>query len=112
MTYYAIGDIIIVSKYKTAGETAKENNMLQVTIKDIKTNEVIYDEQVSMVIMQAAEKNGIRSIRHTSEDASLNDVLNCIETARKAVSDAKGSLSKAFEQAIGRTNFEKGETDE
>lgn len=86
--------------------------MLQVTIKDIKTNEVIYDEQVSMVIMQAVEKDRVRSIRHMSEDASLSDVLNCIKTARNAVSDAKGSLLKAFEQATGRTNFEKGETDE
>ena len=96
MTYYAIGDIIIVSKYKTAGETAKENNMLQVTIKDIKTNEVIYDEQVSMVIMQAAEKDGTRDLRHTTEDASLSDVLGCVKTARKAASDAGDLLSKAL----------------
>ena len=86
--------------------------MLQVTIKDIKTNEVIYDEQVSMVIMQAAENDGIRAIRHTTEDASISDILSCVKSARKASDEANDVLSKAFEQAIGRTNFEKGETDE
>ena len=86
--------------------------MLQVTIKDIKTNEVIYDEQVSMVIMQAAENVGIRAIRHATEDASISDVMNCIETARKAVSDAKNLLSKAFEQAIGDCCLEEGDDDD
>lgn len=65
-----------------------------------------------MVIMQAAEENGIRVIRHMSEDANFDDVLNCSIAANKAALKTKNLLSKAFEQAIGRTNFEKGETDE
>lgn len=74
--------------------------MLQVTIKDTKTNEVIYDEQVSMVLMQAAEENGIRSIRHTSEDASLNDVLSCIKAARGEASKSSDLLLKALGEAF------------
>lgn len=86
--------------------------MLQVTIKDTKTNEVIYDGEVSMVIMQAAEKDGIRAIRHVTKDASLNDVLGCIKTAGKAVSDAKDFLSKALSCAIGDDCFEEGDDDD
>lgn len=86
--------------------------MLQVTIKDTKTNEVIYDGEVSMVIMQAAEKDGIRTIRHTTKDASLDDVLGCIITVRKAASDAGDLLSKALSCAIGDDCFEEGDADD
>ena len=52
--------------------------MLQVTIKDTKTNEVIYDEQVSMIFMQAPEKNGIRSIMaYTRRRAPLRTIAVC-----------------------------------
>lgn len=86
--------------------------MLQVTIKDTKTNEVIYDGEVSMVIMQAAEKDGIRAIRHTTEDASLNDVLNCVKSAVDEASEAKHLVLKAFGQAIGDDCFEEGDDDD
>lgn len=75
--------------------------MLQVTIKDIKTNEVIYDEQVSMVIMQAAEKNGVRAIRHMTKDAGISDMLSCIQTARKEVLESRNILLKGLSQMIG-----------
>lgn len=97
---------------RQAGETARRINMLHITIKDTKSNKVIYDGEVSMVFMQAAEKDGIIAIRHTTEDASLSDVLNCTKTAIKSALDTKDSLSKAVEKAICETNFEKGETDE
>lgn len=86
--------------------------MLQVTIKDTKTNEVIYDGEVSMVFMQAAEKDGIRAIRHTTKDANLNDVLSCMKIAGKVAWDTKDFLSKAFEQAIDETNFDEGNNDD
>lgn len=74
--------------------------MLHVSIKDTKTNEVIYDEEVSMVFMQTAEKDGIRVIRHTTEDADITDIMSCIKALTKAASEAKGVLSQAFEQAF------------
>lgn len=86
--------------------------MLQVTIKDTKTNEVIYDGEVSTVIMQAAEKDGIRAIRHATNDASLNDVLGCIKTAGKTMSDARDFLSKALSCAIGDDCFKEGDDDD
>lgn len=85
--------------------------MLQITIKDAKTNEVIYDGEVSMVIMQAAEKGGIRVIRHTSEDAGLSDILSCLKAARKASDEANDVLSKALSFAIGDDCFEGGDDD-
>ena len=86
--------------------------MLQVTIKDTKTNEVIYDGEVSMVIMQAAEEGGIRAIRYTTEDADISDILSCLKAARKASNEANDLLSKAFEQAIGDDCFEEGDDDD
>lgn len=86
--------------------------MLQVTIKDTKTNEVIYDEQVSMVIMQAAEKDGTRDIRHTTKDASISDILSCFKAARKASDAANAVLSKALSFAIGDDCSEEGDDDD
>ena len=83
--------------------------MLQVTIKDINTNEVIYDGEVSMVIMQAAEKGGIRAIRHMSEDAGLSDILSCFKAARKASDEANDVLSKALRCAIVDDWVDKGD---
>ena len=74
--------------------------MLQVTIKDIKTNEVIYDEQVSMVIMQAAEKDGVRAIRHMTKDAGISDMLSCVQTAGKEVLRTRDILLKGLSQMI------------
>ena len=86
--------------------------MLQVTIKDIKTNEVIYDGEVSMVLMQAAEKGGIRAIRHTTEDADLTDILSCIKAVIEEATKAKHLMSKALSFAIGDDCFEKGDDDD
>lgn len=83
--------------------------MLQVTIKDLKTGETVYDEQVSMVVMQAKEKDGVRSLRHTSEDVDLPDVLMCIAATRKAASDFGDILPKALDEAIARVCAEKDE---
>lgn len=80
--------------------------MLQVTIKDNKTNEVIYDGQVSMVIMQAAEKDGTRSIRHNTEDASIRDVINCVKAVVQEAAEVKQILSEAFVQAIDEINLD------
>ena len=86
--------------------------MLQVTIKDTKTNEVIYDGEVSMVIMQAVEKDGIRAIRHTTEDADLSDILSCFKAARKASNEANEILSKALSFAIDDDCSEEGDDDD
>lgn len=86
--------------------------MLQVTIKDTKTNEVIYDGEVSMVIMQAAEKNGIRAIRHKTEEASLSDVMNCVKSAVEEATEAKHLLSKVLSCAIVDDCFEEGDDDD
>lgn len=53
-----------------------------------------------MVFMQAAEKDGIRVIRHTTEDADIADIMSCIKALTKAASEAKGVLPQAFEQAL------------
>ena len=74
--------------------------MIHVRIEDMNTNEVIYDREVSMVIMQAAAENRIRSIRHASEGASLNDVLNCVEAARGEASKSSDLLLKALGEAF------------
>lgn len=57
-------------------------------------------------------KTGIRTIRHTTKDASLDDVLGCIITVRKAASDAGDLLSKALSCAIGDDCFEEGDADD
>lgn len=74
--------------------------MLQITIKDAKSNEVIYDEQVSYVIMQAAEKDGIRSIRHKTEDASSKAIMGCINAVRTEATEILELLAKAVDEAI------------
>ena len=75
--------------------------MLHITIKDLKTDEVIYDNQVSMVIMQASE-NGcmVRKIRHTTEDAVMEDVLGCVDAAVKEAAEAKSIMLHALGSAI------------
>lgn len=86
--------------------------MLQVTIKDLKTGETVYDEQVSMVIMQTKEKDGVRSLRHVSEDIDLPGVLMCIAAARKAASDLGSILPKALDEAIASVCPKKDEDGE
>lgn len=85
--------------------------MLQVTIKDIKTNEVIYDEQVCMIIMQAIEEKGVRSLRQTSEEADLSDVVACFEAVRQASVDANNVLLKSLNYAMKRACPEEGDAD-
>lgn len=74
--------------------------MLHITIKDLNTNEVIYDEQVSFIVMQAAEKDGTRSIRHKTEDASVNDIMGCINAVRKEATEVLELLAKAVDEAL------------
>lgn len=80
--------------------------MLHVSIKDVKTNEVIYDEEVSMLIMQASEKDGIRTIRHTTEDADIPDIMCCMKALTEAASETKNILSQVFEQVFGLTDVD------
>lgn len=80
--------------------------MLHVSIKDTKTNEVIYDEEVSMLIMVASEKDSIRTIRHMTDDADISDIMCCIKALTKATSEAKNILSQTFEQALGLTDVD------
>lgn len=80
--------------------------MLHITIKDTKTNEVIYDGKVSMVIMQATEKDGVRSIRHKTEDTSICDVINCVKSVVQEAAEVKQILSEAFDQAIDEINLD------
>lgn len=74
--------------------------MLHVSIKDTKTNEVIYDEEVSMLIMLASEKDSIRTIRHMTDDADIPEIMCLTKALTKAASDAKDLLSQAFKQAL------------
>lgn len=80
--------------------------MLHVSIKDTKTNEVIYDEEVSMLIMVASEKECIRTIRHMTDDADTPDIMCCIKALTKAASESKDALSQAFERALGLTDVD------
>lgn len=74
--------------------------MLQITIKDTKSNEVIYDEQVSFIVMQAAEGDGTRSIRHKTEDASANDIMGCINAVRKEAAEILELLANTVDEAL------------
>lgn len=80
--------------------------MLHITIKDTNTNEVVYDSEVSMVIMQAAEKDGIRAIRHRTEDASVGDTVGCVKSAIDEAVEAKQILLSVFEQTIDEINLD------
>lgn len=80
--------------------------MLHITIKDNNTNEVIYDGQVSMVILNATEKDGVRTIRHKTEDASIGDVIKCVKSVVQEAAEVKQLLSEAFIQAIDEINID------
>lgn len=79
--------------------------MLQVTIKDNNTNEVIYDGQVSVINMHATEEDEVRSVWHISNEASLFDMLNCIEAVKKASQDLTNIVAKSINQTIDVTLF-------
>lgn len=76
--------------------------MLHVSIKDTKTNEVIYDEEVSMLIMLASEKDSIRTIRHTTDDAGITEIVCLTEALTREAMEAKVIFSQAFGQALDR----------
>lgn len=78
--------------------------MLHVSIKDTKTNEVIYDEEVSLLIMLASEKDFIRTIRHMTDDASALDVVCLTEALTREASNVEVIHSQAFDQALGLIN--------
>lgn len=80
--------------------------MLHVSIKDTKTNEVIYDEEVSILIMLASEKDRIRTIRHMTDDAGVPDVVCLTEALTREASNVEVILSQVFDQALGLTNFD------
>lgn len=80
--------------------------MLHITIQDNNTNEVIYDGDVSMIIMQGVEKNGIRSIKHRTEDAGVGDMIRCVKSAIDEAAEAKQILLNVLEQAIDRIDFD------
>lgn len=80
--------------------------MLQVSIKDTKTNEVIYDEEVSMIIMLASEKDSIRAIRHVTDDADIPEVMCLTKALTREATEAKNILSQAFKQALGLTDVD------
>lgn len=86
--------------------------MLQITIKDTKSNEVLYDDQVSVILMQAAEKDGVRSIRYITNDSSLTDLMNCVEATKNAVTEAKTVLRKVFERTLAKIVPSEGNDDE
>ena len=86
--------------------------MLQVSIKDTNTNEVIYDNEVSAIIMQAVENDDIRSIQNFTADASVTDIIRCIEATKKAVSAASRSLTKAIDAAIEHVLLDINKTNE
>jgi len=79
--------------------------MLHVSIKDTKTNEVIYDEEVSMLIMLATEKDSIRTIRHTTEDADITEIMCLTKALTKEAKEAK-VLLQVIEQELGLTDVD------
>lgn len=82
--------------------------MLHVSIKNTKTNEVIYDEEVSILIMLAAEKDSIRVIRDMTEDVDIPDIMCLTKALTKEANEARGLLSQAFEQTLGLTDDDNG----
>ena len=78
--------------------------MLQVTIKDTKTNEVIFDDEVSTVVMQAVGREKTSRIKHTSEDAEPFEVFLCtralIQEAEEAKKICSGTLTSVLEKII------------
>lgn len=80
--------------------------MLRITIKDLDKGELIYDNDVSMVIMQAVEKDGIRAIRHKTEDASVSDTFRCVKSAVDEAAEAKQILFNVFAESIDEINLD------
>ena len=86
--------------------------MLHVTIKDTKTNEVVYDNQVTMSIMQAAEKDRVIALSRISNDASLNDIFSCLKVLNEATDNANEMLSGALKIMVGSQFFDKSKYDD
>lgn len=80
--------------------------MLHVTIKDTKTNEVIFDNEVCAIAVQAVGREKTVRIRHTTEDAEPMDAFLCARAVIQEASEAKKIFSDALEKAVGKTYFE------
>lgn len=80
--------------------------MLHVTIKDTKTNEVIFDNDVSAVAMQAVDRENTSRIRHTSEDADPFDVFLCTRALIQEAEEAKEICSGALKSVLEKSNFD------
>lgn len=76
--------------------------MLQVTIKDIKTNEVIFDDEVSVVAMQAVGRENITRLRHKAEGASELDIFPCHKALMAEASEVKNLYSEAVQRALDK----------
>ena len=66
--------------------------MLQVTIKDDKTNEVIFDKEVFAIAVQAVDRKNTSRLRHASEDAKPFDVVLCARAVIQEAEDAKKNI--------------------
>ena len=79
--------------------------MLHVTIKDTITNEVILDNEVCTIAVQAVGREKTVRIRHTTKDAVPMDVFLCAKALIQEASEAKKIISDALEKAVGKTYF-------
>ena len=82
--------------------------MLHVTIKDTTKNEVIFDDEVSAIAMQAVGRKNITRLRYTVEDADPLDTLSCHNALMAEASEVKNLFSKAFDQAFSQIGNEGG----
>lgn len=80
--------------------------MLHVTIKDTTTDEVIYDNDVSAIALQAVDREKTSRLRHTSEDAEPADVFLCTRATIQEAKEVKKIISDAIEKEVGKTYFE------
>ena len=70
--------------------------MLHVTIKDTKTNEVIFDNEVSTVAMQAVGREKTSRIRYMTEDAEPFEVFLCTRALIQEAEETKKICSDAL----------------
>lgn len=75
--------------------------MLQVTIQDTVTNEVIYDREVSVIALQAVDRTNLIVLRHMTDDSEPGDVLRCLNATLRAAEESKNLLTNAVNKVLG-----------
>lgn len=80
--------------------------MLQITIQDNNTNEVIYDREVTAIALQAVDREKVTRLKRVTEDAEPDDVILLIEAMSRTSAEVKKYLAHAVEKALDKGDDE------